>query len=548
MKRIAVTLALLATLLPAVFPSIIRAGNVKVTNLCIPTVIGQEYNMTALLCIENDGSGDMTLDGVTVRLSGLPPKTFSDVSLLYTGTMPPVYSKTQSLAIRTQFSNIGASQRVWCHPDYAMLQDSGRPDKEGRLALVSGKRLVKGRNWFYVSVSIGRSAAKDISSEYRLEVEQVLVNGCPAEMEPTGSPLHRLGIPLRNHGDDGADAFRIPGLVTTPQGTLIAVYDVRHHTMQDLQEDIDIGMSRSTDGGRTWEKMKIIMDMGEWGGLPESQNGIGDPAVLVDDNTGEIFVVAVWTHGLENARAWNRVGDGFSPESTAQLMIVSSKDDGRTWSEPVNITRQVKQPEWRFTLQGPGRGITMHDGTLVFPIQYIDPQKVPNAGIMYSTDHGKTWHCHGHAWTNTTESQVAETEPGVLMLNMRNNRKTCRIVCTTGDMGRTWAEHPSSGTLREPLCMAGLLFVPADSNVFGRDILLFSNPDTTKGRNHMTIKASLDGGHTWLPDNSLLLDEEEGWGYSCMTMIDRETVGILYEGSVSQLVFQAVKLKDIVTD
>jgi len=227
-------------------------------------------------------------------------------------------------------------------------------------------------------------------------------------------------------------------------------------------------------------------------------------------------------------------------------MIVSSKDDGRTWSEPRNITRQVKQESWRFTLQGPGRGITMSDGTLVFPIQYVDSARVPNAGIMYSKDHGMTWHCHGHAWTNTTEAQAAEVAPGVLMLNMRNNRRTGRVVCTTEDLGRSWTVHPSSEKLREPVCMAGLLMVRASENSLGRDILLFSNPDTEQGRNHMTVKASLDGGLTWLPENSLLLDEEEGWGYSCLTMIDEDTVGILYEGSTSQLVFQAVGLSDIV--
>ena len=95
--------------------------------------------------------------------------------------------------------------------------------------------------------------------------------------------------------------------------------------------------------------------------------------------------------------------------------------------------------------------------------------------------------------------------------------------------------------------MAGLLMVPAAENSLGKDILLFSNPDTTQGRNHLTIKASLDEGNTWLPENSLLLDEEEGWGYSCLTMVDEDTVGILYEGSTSQLVFQTVKLEDIIS-
>lgn len=88
--------------------------------------------------------------------------------------------------------------------------------------------------------------------------------------------------------------------------------------------------------------------------------------------------------------------------------------------------------------------------------------------------------------------------------------------------------------------------VRAEDNVLGRDILLFSNPNTKKGRNHITIKASLDKGLTWLPENQVMLDEDEGWGYTCLTMIDRETVGILYESSVAHMTFQAIKLKDLI--
>ena len=88
--------------------------------------------------------------------------------------------------------------------------------------------------------------------------------------------------------------------------------------------------------------------------------------------------------------------------------------------------------------------------------------------------------------------------------------------------------------------------VEAKDNVLGKDVLLFSNPNTTQGRHHITIKASLDGGLSFPEEYQVLLDEDQGWGYSCLTMIDRETVGILYESSVGHMTFQAVKLKDIV--
>ena len=94
--------------------------------------------------------------------------------------------------------------------------------------------------------------------------------------------------------------------------------------------------------------------------------------------------------------------------------------------------------------------------------------------------------------------------------------------------------------------MASLISVKAEDNIIGKDILLFSNPNTTKGRNNITIKASLDGGLTFPAEYDVLLDEDYGWGYSCLTMIDEETVGILYESSVAHMTFQAVKLTDLI--
>ena len=525
------------------------ADTVTVHNTAIPTMPEREYNIVAEICIEKSSAEteDLTLGEVSVELGGeIPDAAIRDVSLVYTGTMSALYSKTTSYVIKDAFNRIGASQRIYCDSGYAILKSRVKPAGNGEtVTLHADQELVEGKNWFYVSISLDRKKLKDITDTYTLEVTGLELNGKSVHLQQEGPTTHRIGLALRDHGDDGVWAYRIPGIATTNSGSLIAVYDIRHASTLDLQDNIDVGMSRSTDGGRTWEPMKTIMDMGQWGGLPDAQNGIGDPSILVDRNTGEIFVVAVWTHGLGNDRAWNQVGSGFEPQETAQMMIVSSKDDGKTWSKPRNITRQVKQEHWRFTLQGPGRGITMSDGTLVFPIQYVDSTRIPNAGIMYSTDHGRTWRCHGHAWANTTEAQAAEISPGVLMLNMRNNLRTGRIVCTTSDLGKTWERHPSSEKLREPVCMAGLLMVPAEENSLGKDILLFSNPDTTQGRNHLTVKASLDRGETWLPENSLLLDEEEGWGYSCLTMIERDTVGILYEGSTSQIIFQAIPLKDI---
>ena len=152
----------------------------------------------------------------------------------------------------------------------------------------------------------------------------------PVKCVSAPNVIRRLGVGVRHAGDDGAAAFRIPGLVTTNKGTLLGVYDVRYNSSVDLQEHIDIGLSRSIDGGKTWEKMRLPLAFGEYGGLPAAQNGVGDPSILVDTKTNTIWIVAAWTHGMGNQRAWWSSQQGMDVNHTAQLVLVKSTDDGKT--------------------------------------------------------------------------------------------------------------------------------------------------------------------------------------------------------------------------
>ncbi len=348
------------------------------------------------------------------------------------------------------------------------------------------------------------------------------------------------GIAVRKGGDDNVNTYRIPGLISTDKGTLLSVYDIRYANSGDLPGNIDVGLSRSTDGGQTWAPMKVIMDMG----LPNENNGVGDPAILIDPVTKKIYVAALWSKGNRSIAGSL---PGISPDSTGQLVLVSSDDDGLTWSKPYTITPQVKNPFWNLFFNGPGSGIAMQDGTLVFAAQYWDEKKMPYSTIIYSKDQGKSW--IGSIFgpkSNTTESQVVETIPGTLMLNMRDNRGSYRSVATTTNLGATWTEHTTSyKDLPDPICMGSL--IKAKVNVKGvlKEVLFFSNPNTNSGRYNITIKASLDLGQTWLPANQLLIDERSCYGYSCLTRIDENTIGILYEG-VKDLYFVKIKIGDII--
>ena len=509
----------------------------------IPVLIERQDNV--LFYIRLDAKESKILDEVVLDFS--KSTNLADVQaikLYYGGTEALQDQNKNRFAPVEYISSHRPGATLAANPSYSIKCAEVGPSE--KVVLRGNYNLFPGVNFFWISLQIKTDAS--LHTKIVSDLRAVKVDGKElyCKFISPKAITHRMAVGVRHAGNDGSASFRIPGLVTTNKGTLLGVYDVRYNSSVDLQEYVDVGLSRSTDGGKSWEKMRLPLSFGEYGGLPKAQNGVGDPSILVDTQTNTVWVVAAWTQGMGNQRAWWSSHPGMDINHTAQLVLAKSTDDGKTWSKPINITEQVKDPSWYFLLQGPGRGITMSDGTLVFPTQFIDSTRIPNAGIMYSKDRGKTWKMHHLARTNTTEAQVAEIEPGVLMLNMRDNRGGSRAVALTKDLGETWTEHPSSRkALQEPVCMARLIHVDAKDNILNKDLLLFSNPDTTKGRNHITIKASLDKGLTWLPEHQIMLDEAEGWGYSCLTMIDKETIGILYESSVAHMTFQAVKLTDL---
>jgi len=382
--------------------------------------------------------------------------------------------------------------------------------------------------------------------------------------------VFRYGLALRAHNQDGVHTTRIPGLATSDNGTLLAIYDARRLSSRDLQGDIDIGLNRSFDEGETWEPLQITLDMEEWGDLPEKFNGVSDACILV--NGSDIYIAGLWMHGVinsegewikgldEDSDAWNHQWrnkgsqPGFSPKETSQFLITKSSDDGESWINPINLTRSCKKEQWWLWAPAPGRGIVMEDGTLVFPTQGRDQNGLPFSNITYSRDHGATWQTSTPASHNTTECSVVEYEPGKLMLNIRDNRNRAdksetngRAIFITADLGKTWTEHPTSHqSLIEPVCMASLHKHTYSVNGTKKEVILFSNPNSKYQRIKQTIKMSFDGGNSWPEDKWILLDEGKGRGYSCITSIDNNTIGIVYEGSRADLIFQKIDLSDYI--
>ncbi len=510
------------------------------------------------------------------------PARISNVQLLPSGT-PAMKGKTDILLYSVKFQFSEGAEKVFLQKIVINFSPGSETDcisslvakgtgldnpifgnthKTGLTVSVTGKTLMTtGPVSFDLNFTLQNNALLTQSFGVQ-DVELIFSDNQVIKVLPESKFIYRPTLLLRAAGQDQVDTYRIPGLTTTKNGTLIAVYDNRYNNSKDLQEDIDIGMSRSTDGGQTWQPMKVIMDMGEWGGRPQNLNGVGDPCVLYDDKTNTIWVAALWMSGSAPDQVlWRASKPGMKPDETGQFLLVKSTDDGLTWSQPVNITQQIKNPAWQLLLQGPGRGMTMTDGTLVFPAQFkadtgekaIDGgQYTCHSTIVFSKDGGSSWQIGTGAKSNTTEAQVVQLSDGSLMLNMRDDRNrkdkgmnNGRAVAITTDLGKTWITHPSSNSaLPEPNCMASIISANVNINGQIKQVLFFSNPNNKNGRTNMTVKASLDGGLTWPESYQTELNAAEGYGYSCLTMVDENTIGILHEG-IKALYFQKIKVSDL---
>ncbi len=333
----------------------------------------------------------------------------------------------------------------------------------------------------------------------------------------TGGSPALSQVPLFTARADGYHTFRIPALIQTRTGALLAFAEGRKNGGGDAGK-IDLTLKRSTDGGKTWGPLQVVWADGE--------NTCGNPCPVVDQATGTIHLLMTRNLGEDHEK---QINDGTSKE-TRTVWATQSRDDGKTWDAPRDITASTKGKEWRWYATGPGVGIQLmqgaHKGRLLIPCDHNAPDgNGSRSHAIYSDDGAKTWQIGQTVpQTGMNECQSAELSDGRVMINMRGSDKTrnCRGVAISADGGQTWTEYKDDKTLVEPVCQASLV-----SGTWGdKYALFFSNPGDSEQRRNMTVRASVDDGKTW-PLSRVLHDGPSA--YSSLACLPGEQFACLYE-------------------
>lgn len=317
---------------------------------------------------------------------------------------------------------------------------------------------------------------------------------------------------------DGYNRLRIPAICITKNGTLLAFAEGREGGDAG---DIDTILRRSEDGGKTWSPIQVVWNDGA--------NTCGNPAPLVDCETGTVWLFNTWNLGTDRERA---IIDGSS-QDVRRAYLSRSDDDGRTWSAPREMPH-LRKPEWRWYATGPCNGIQLtrgpHKGRLVMPANHSDRKASKNreqtyrAHLIYSDDNGQTWTLGGVHEPLTNESTVVELSDGSLMQNMRSyHGKHCRAVALSRDGGITFEKVYLDESLQSPVCQANILRYSWPEE--GRGRIIFSSPGG-KGRTHMTLRISYDDGRTWAVEKVVHAGPS---AYSNLVKLPNGQLGLLYE-------------------
>ena len=356
-------------------------------------------------------------------------------------------------------------------------------------------------------------------------------------------------VPVYVSGTDGYKSFRIPAIVKAKNGDLLAFCEGRINGGSDFG-NIKIVLKRSNDNGKTWSPLQIVASN------DSLQAGNAAPVVDLTDPRfpqGRIFLFYNTGNGNEMEL---RNGKGHR-----NVFYKTSTDNGKTWSQPNDITMQVNriyQPQinplwnfkedWRTYANTPGHALQFDEGKYKGRIYVAANHSSGNpkpelrdyqAHGYYTDDHGATFHLSETVpFEGSNESTAAQLTDNSLMMNSRNQTGKYRIVSLSKNGGETWDTTYVDYNLPDPICEGSLLNIGTRRD---KSILAFCNNDDKNSRDSLTLRISFDEGKTW---EKKFLIEPKNTGYSDIVEISKEKIGVLYEADgYNEIRFTVLKWK-----
>jgi sialidase-1 len=319
-------------------------------------------------------------------------------------------------------------------------------------------------------------------------------------------------------GQEGYHTYRIPVIEAAPDGSLIAFAEARKYNADDPgfgKQDIDLVYKRSTNNGASWSPMVVLEDPGElW--------SAANACTVVDRANRRLWVFYLRSRPGRSTDTARPRTDDF------QTQARSSDDNGRTWSEPLDLTsvaRDMNDSAWRASVPGPGGAIQTRTGRLVVPMW-----RTPFADfVIFSDDHGQRWQ-RGQTIPGKPgdENQLVELANGNLLMDFRQNSGPNRWFAESHDAGKSWGEV-RAGIEVTPVACAVERFTQQSAGD-DRNRLLWTGPKGPQ-RERLVIRVSYDEGRTF--SNERLISEGYA-AYSDLTVLKDKTIGILWERGVER--------------
>ncbi|VTR99890.1 sialidase family protein [Tuwongella immobilis] len=361
----------------------------------------------------------------------------------------------------------------------------------------------------------------------------------PTAPTPTSGTTPQL-VTVFEPKTDGFRSIRIPAVVVSKQGTVLAFAEGRAADADQAKNKIIL--KRSTNSGQSWEPVKIIAE--------REDLALNNPCAVVEQQSGRILLM-VQSYKIGISERSNTIRTGYDGDAVVRNWLITSDDDGKTWSAMRDVTRSTKRPTKVTTIaSGPGIGIQLtrgkHAGRILMPFNE-GPFGIWNIYAVFSDDRGDTWKM-GEIAPNglipagnqrlsslVNEAQLVELSDGSVRFNVRRwAGKAVRKTAISRDGGETWSNVADVPELIDPSCMASILrLAPATPNALPE--LIYSGPQSTK-RERGTVFLSRDDGQTW-PIRRVLVPG--AFAYSCLTQLPDGQIGCLYEADGTQRVMWA---------